>query len=105
MTMPRKKSRPAEVDGRQYRFIVKDAEDGNVWITVEDSTYRSRPLEAEVYSHGVYGGIGKPQIVALVRAGRLAGWSPETTTRPFRLDMLQANLALEGSWARHRSGV
>lgn len=97
MTMPRKKSRAATVDGQEYRFIVRPSDDhGRVGITIESQDYPSRPLYAEVLaSDSSSRGIGAPQVAALVRAGVGAGWQPATSKGMFRLDDLLAAWAIE----------
>lgn len=98
MAIPKNKSRPIEVDGRRYRWLVRHrptpaqrAGRSPLMVAVEAEGSEGRvmlaPLPCQHPASGRMSQAVTPGMVAgLIRAGLADGWAPEEAGRPHALD-------------------
>jgi hypothetical protein len=108
MTLPKKGSRPIEVDAVPLRYVVSVSKVGEaglfpINITVQLATGRGRLLRAqglltrdrwldfpEVAPADSYPTLTPGDVAAVVRLARASGWNPKEIGRPFLLEINSA---------------
>lgn len=84
MTIPRKKSRPIEVDGRKFRFLIKPARarGEDLSVTVQEEAVQPGRVLQFTWPEGC--SIFPEDVKVAIRDGLKLGWAPSAKGPAFR---------------------